>query len=559
MAIKKRSTTKPSRKRTREEESSSHDKDHSSSKSKAPANRQRKQQRGRDNANTQLRVGVGVVVLAILVGYMWNLFDSSDPLMINFFSQACRYSATCAAYVSTTRRTLQAARPVRPGESLVQIPREIQFWDLDALRDEFVAEHLLEARHRRSRNLLPSGAFLAAWLAMLVKNVANETNVVRKSYLEVLPTMEDLLYHPIFWDKTELRSSLGAHSLNYAVARNYQEMVESEYDAFVGESSEFGELINATEYRVARVNVLTRSFSPGPVGIEEDLDTEELESYKDKMGIDFSKGCHAMVPILDMLNHHPNPNVVYNYNKEKRVFVISAKRMIPSGWELMDSYGKFSDSHLFSKFGFLNGDGSGFSFATIAMFHRALDYEMKDQFSVISLNSDTDRTVNKAIFDYQRREMRRYLQYDDGYKECIDPEKNPEAFHLKQLKLQHLLATANDSKRWTVKASPRAPKSEPVEASDVPITEEVPDLDARNIRMDYTALVSNCRLMSLIESDLDGRAVEVLAENLVNEKFLVEKSNDALEFRALMWYVDLWFGVLRMQCHVAHGTCGPFY
>ena len=67
---------------------------------------------------------------------------------------------------------------------------------------------------------------------------------------------------------------------------------------------------------------------------------------------------------------------------------------------------------------------------------------------------DRDRTV--AIFSYvrlflrsQRREIVPYLQFDDGYEECIVPDDdngvnaNPE-WRLKAVKLQHLELMANN-------------------------------------------------------------------------------------------------------------------
>jgi hypothetical protein len=436
---------------------------------------------------------------------------------------------------------LQAARPIRAGERLVEIPRRIQFWDLDALRDDFVREELLEARHRRTNNPLCSGAFLAAWLALQINtspnnNSTDDDNLIRQSYLQLLPSFDDLSGHPILWPNEELVEALGGYSMNYAVAQNYREMVDSEYEALTEVSTTFGEQVSAYDYLAARINVLTRSFSPGPVAImEEDLDEEELDFYKRELNIDFSQGCHAMVPILDLLNHHPHPNVVYTYNKEKRAFVISAKTTIHAGWELQDSYGKFTDSHLFAKFGFVNGDGSGYTQASIALFHRMLDLNMNQEFSHLPI---LEGETNKELEQYQRRDLRRYLQYDDGYEECIaGPESHPLAFDLKKLKLDHLLQGANDAKRWVIKLTPRSPGSAPIDSSAIAITEKVPEVNPRKFRLDFSGLVETCRLLSLITSDYDGEAIDVLTNNLGNSSFVVERGSDALEYRALMWYV----------------------
>ena len=123
---------------------------------------------------------------------------------------------------------------------------------------------------------------------------------------------------------------------------------------------------------------------------------EELEQYKTMFGVDLTKGCHAMVPILDMYNHHPNPNVGWEYNSNEKAFVITSLKPIPAGQEIIDSYGTYTDSHLFSKFGFVNGDGSGYTEATIAGFHKLLDVGMKEQFSYLPFSGERSRGTCQA-------------------------------------------------------------------------------------------------------------------------------------------------------------------
>jgi hypothetical protein len=521
MVTKNRSAP-ANRKRSRASEEGSNQK-------KGGSKRKPGQEKISRRAYTQLTYGVGVLIVAIGVGVLWNAMDAADPRIRSFLSLACR-TAYCARFVVPTRRTLQAARPIRAGERLVEIPRSVQFWDLDAMRDDFVRDQLFAARHARTNNRLASGAFLAAWLALQQLLLENETDPVRKSYLETLPSVDELSHHPILWEEDELREALGSHSFNFAVAQSYREMVESEYEAFAMASTPFALQVNATIYTAARINVLSRSFSPGPLGLEE-LDAEEMELYKTQLGVDFSKGCHAMVPILDLLNHHPHPNVAYTYNKEKRAFVISSKTKIPSSWELMDSYGKFSDSHLFGKFGFVNGDGSGYTQASVALFHRMLDVNMKSEFSHLP-----HQGTNVIIEGFQKRDLRRYLQYDDGYTECVQgPDTHPDEFELKKFKLDHLLQISNDASRWVINLPPRSPNSYPVESSAIIITETPPEIDHRHLRMNVSPLISTCRLMSLINSDYDGKAIDVLRENIGNKDFVVDEGNDALEYRAFMW------------------------
>lgn len=291
----------------------------------------------------------------------------------------------------------------------------------------------------------------------------------------------------------------------------------------------FGNNITLAAYKTARIHVLSRSFSPGPPGPEEGLTEQDLELYKANVGTDFSTGCHAMVPILDLLNHHPKPNVAYEYDSSKRSFVIRASKGIRANFELMDSYGKFTDPHLFGKFGFVNGDGSGHTQASMALFHRLMDWDFQE-FSYLAPTG-----VTPKISSFQRSDLTRYLQYDDGYPECIQgPETHPAEFELKRLKLDHLVQIANVPGRWTLSVAPRVAKSTPAQSSEEPITFLAPLLDPREISWDLTQLVETCRLMALITSDFDGKATQVLTEQLGNSSFVVERGTDALEYRALM-------------------------
>jgi hypothetical protein len=148
-----------------------------------------------------------------------------DSSVKAFLSKACR-TASCGAFVVPIRRTLQAIKPLRKGVKLVEIPRSMQIWDLDALQDPFVRA-LLSARHARTENKLPSGAFLAVWLAMQKVNTTVKDPLL-KSYLELLPSETDVQSHPVFW-KSDFNEMLGGHSYTINIARMYKDMVQSEY------------------------------------------------------------------------------------------------------------------------------------------------------------------------------------------------------------------------------------------------------------------------------------------------------------------------------------------
>jgi hypothetical protein len=421
-----------------------------------------------------------------------------------------------------------------PGERILVVPRHLQIWDLDALRDEFVQQELFQARHNHTNNPLDSGAYLAAHLARRYY-FFNDKNDPMLPYLGILPAYETLeATHPALWSEKRLSALLEPHSSSYAVAKGYHDMLRSEYSAFTHISPTFASQITEKQYQTMRVNVLSRSFGSGPPSPKEALQNqtmdEELLDYESRMGIVLNKSCHAMVPILDMYDHHPWPNVNWGYDANERAFVISASMPIQPGQTIVDSYGTYTDPHLFAKFGFVNGDGSGHTQASIAALHKPLDVDMKQQFSYIPFSRRTNETIGQR----QKAQMTRYLHFDDGYTECIQKENYPEAFLLKRIKLAHLARIANIPARWIVRVDPRVPRSLPASSTDIPITHSVPKFNLNEFNLDASKVIATCRLISLTNSDFDGNATAVLKEALQNQHPVeIGFQNEFLEFRAL--------------------------
>jgi hypothetical protein len=229
---------------------------------------------------------------------------------------------------------------------------------------------------------------------------------------------------------------------------------------------------------------------------------------------------------MDIMNHHIRNNVKVDYDGKSRAFKLSAIKPLSEGAELVNSYGVKSDTQLFNQYGFCNGDGSGPTVAKIAPFHE-LTYQ-----DVIGTSFRGGR--NQVI---KRKNLLKYLLHDDGYKECIQPEKHPEAAELKLLKMAHLERIADDMSRWLLPLPPRNPDSVPLVSTDIPITLEPPSFD-RDAVTAYlsTALedvLSTCRLITLTHRDLNGGATALLKDSLEQDKDVsVEKGEEALEVRA---------------------------
>lgn len=435
-----------------------------------------------------------------------------------------------------------AIRNISPGERMLEIPRSLQIWDVDALRNEWIKKHFATgAKHRQTGNPVDSAAYLALYLALLQQDKLQQESSRLQEYLkECMPSQEDLeSFHPIFWNETELVEYILPHTASFSVVKAYRDMIRSEYKAFVDafqkgteDKHPLEDFLSQEAYTRSRTLVLTRCFQAGS-----SLSQEELQFYRNDFGIDLSRGSYAMVPILDFYDSHPRPNVQYSFNPNQQSFVIQAsERGILAGQEIVDSYGKYTDAHLFAKFGFVNGDGSGHSQANLATHHRVMDMDLKQQFSYLPFrrNQPMSEALQKAL-EKQKAGVRQYLMFDDGYEECISMTSNDndnndayfqEARELKRLKLQHLTRIANHAKRWHLVLLPRAPESLPARTSNMPITYEPPKVSKQSTKLfhrkEYQLIAATCRLISLTHEDYDGRATDLLQANLRNNSFLLE-------------------------------------
>ncbi|CAB9504101.1 expressed unknown protein [Seminavis robusta] len=546
-----------------------------------------------------------VLCVAMLMGVAWNYWDgvrfaADDPQIRSFLQQVCNNNNNnnnndaayyCHPSLVPRRRTQMAIRQISRGERILEIPRSLQIWDLDALRNDWIRDNLQGgAKHRQTGNPVDRAAYLALYLALLHRDLtATATDgtestsidsiskfqttsmttplpaLLRQYLLECLPTVKDLeRFHPIFMNDTELNQLIPNRSAAFGVAKAYRDMVKSEYQAFSERLQPTKLPVSEQDYYRFRTLVLSRSFGTGPLPVAEDannnspesssvLTQEELLYYQQEFGLDLERGSYAMVPILDFYDHHAKPNV--EYQLRNGAFVIQATDHIAPGQEIIDSYGKYTDAHLFGKFGFVNGDGSGYSQALLATHHRLMDLDLKQQFSYLpfrrtpgSLSEGLRRALEK-----QATAVQQYLRFDDGYEQCIPPpstqdsanEYLKEAQKLKRLKIQHLARIANHSKRWQLVLLPRAPESLPARASNMVITYAPPKLSTRNVkffhRKEYQLVAATCRVIALTHEDYDGTAVQILQENLQNNSFLLESQLDesterdspaaALEFR----------------------------
>eukprot|EP00934_Nitzschia_sp_Nitz4_P008475 Nitzschia sp. Nitz4//scaffold11_size288233//43972//45987//NITZ4_000740-RA/size288233-processed-gene-0.142-mRNA-1//1//CDS//3329533972//8465//frame0 len=468
-------------------------------------------------------------------------------------SRACQ-QMHCHEGLRLTSRYFRATEQIPVGEVLFEIPRSMQLWDLDALRDPWIRLHLFEARHKETGNPVGNEAYLAVYLALRLKRstVSDDVNPLEVAYYDsLIPYEQFQKTHPIVADWAKMEDILkGTEALD--ILRAHRTMIMSEFEAFHSSSKQFAEMFTKEEYLMARLNVLTRSIRVGTPGPEhaikggflangftdEQLLEDELTAYKHVLGIDLmEQGSIALIPIADLMNHHPNNNAEYGYQHpvvdEEGSFVVRAgHRAIEFGYEPMVSYGALPDAYLFARYGFVNGDGSASSIASIAAYHDILKMDMSSQFDYVPKSG-----MNSKISSKIERKLVEYLRYDDGYAECIPgPTTHPDEADLKLLKFRHLMKIATKPERWHMVMPPRTPHAFPGRTHETQVSTAVPQYIP-----DYTKEIfepglaqSTCRIMSLTTKDLYGKAAQVLRDNLQNDTFILQEANDALEFRSLL-------------------------
>lgn len=301
----------------------------------------------------------------------------------------------------------------------------------------------------------------------------------------------------------------------------------------------------------------------GDLSLNNEMRSYETSNFGSSLKDDDQFKLRSMCPLLDMYNSHPNPNVIWRYDSKTTSYTIHASdsNNIKPGQSIVVSYGKYTDGHLFSKFGFVNGDGSSSTEVSLAVFHRMIaDVGLDRQYSQIPFvfwNSTSrdevfdavdhaDTKMKKSLLsakqalNIQAKELLRYLIFDDGYRECIDlniSQGTPDE-ELKLLKLKHLIRLANYRKGWSVIVPPKNPDVLPYQTleSDTGHKKNAVGVNANRI-------LSICRLLSLRLDDIGGHAISYLREGLSSTidtpYFLPEKHEDTLEYRSMMCVVRL--------------------
>jgi hypothetical protein len=490
----------------------------------------------------------------------------------------------CHESLVPVARTFEAIHDIPPAERLMVIPRSWQLYDLDVLRHP-VVQMFFNARHPTSddHRILDAGAYVAVYFLWHQHQRQQQKDTQPKDYYDYYTETENPLLveyfldvwptsfesHPIFWSDEQRHQRLPKVSPVYAWSQAFSDMVESEYRAFrnlVDDGDDDDDVlsffssnvITLQHYKSMRLAVMTRCLSHYPLPPDDDLENKELlDTILATTGLDLRNERLAFMPLAELSNHHLNAPAIWTFDSTTTStsntttsntttttndFVFLSTAPIKAGQELFVSYGKFSLSWMYAYYGFVIDDGSGPISASVAVFHNALDESIRRKVGYYNNDHDNNnggtgngngngtdanpQDDNGVVTTTLRTAMSKYLQYDDGYAEClVEGKSNPQDVLFKDLKLRHLMRTANIRKRWSFVLPARndavvpplsttTTQEEEDNGDDDHNNENPPPpqyVDQQEMRSE---LLFTCRLMTLHSDDYEGRAVEVLQEAL---------------------------------------------
>lgn len=429
----------------------------------------------------------GFAVVAI--AFIWKLFNSGsgggEKLIGDDALYLLQRVQKSPSFELRNNRTLIATAFIPPQTVLMEIPRHLMIWDLDAVRNEFIRKELFQTPILGKA--AKRAALLSAYLALLRGDFISPTEYVQISIAKALPSYEDYkLFHPVLASIEQMEQLLGIHSPAFRELLVFRQSLNNEYDSFIATSENFASLVSREGYLSCRLAVQSRAFQIPGILPESEISTSEQEYYSRTIKLDFrNDGVVSIEPVHDWMNSHVNNNVmVGGYDAVKRIGKAWSTKAIQQGQELINDYGRFHDSVLFGQYGYVPSDGTGTTIVTVAAYHE----------------------IGDTLPDLE--EMMPYLQYDYGYRECIDEVLHPVAFRLKELKVTYLRHIAIDAARWTLPLPSRVSTDvTPPSTTRLPEGYVVPSFGEEvyeYLETHALGISLPCRLITLMEKDLDN-------------------------------------------------------
>eukprot|EP00985_Skeletonema_marinoi_P024092 scaffold16518_cov139-Skeletonema_marinoi.AAC.8 len=451
-----------------------------------------------DNNKNQSNLQLGGVAgfIAVATALVWNRLGGNSGVDINSninsniiidASDLLQRVQKSSSFELKHNRTLIATENIPSQTVLMELPRELMIWDLDAVRNEFIREEILMTTIPGT--VAKRAALLSAYLALLRNDFSADHDLqLQTSVAKQVPSYDEYkTFHPVLASIEQMELLLGNHSPAFRDLLVLRQSLNNEYDSFIASSDKFASLVSREDYLSCRLAVQSRAFQIPGVLPESEIPKSEQEHYSETIQLDFTNdGVLSIEIINDWMNSHINNNVmVGGYDAVKRRGRAWSTKAIQPGQELIMDYGRFHDYVLFGQYGYVPSDGTGVTITSVAAYHNIIDDDLPDL-----------------------EQMMPYLQFDHGYPECIEKELHPAAFRLKELKSRYLREIAIDSSRWALPLPPRlttdvTPPSTTILPDDYTVpsfgTEVYEFLETHGLSISLP-----CRLVTLTEDDLDN-------------------------------------------------------
>lgn len=216
-----------------------------------------------------------------------------------------------------SERGIHSINGIKRGRTLIEIPEKLLI--TDKMGEDTDYGRIIKKHSKYFKNLK------IIYVVLYILETKKDNHFF-KPYYDILPT--SLSNFPIFWNKEDIILLTGSNSINEIIIR--QKEITKDYEKICELIPEFKNKYSIQTFIWARTIVGSRNF-----GIVIDNVSRS-----------------AMVPICDLLNHDPNPDVTWGFNQRTRSFKMVSNRYLKKGKPITDTYGIKSNLKYLLFYGF---------------------------------------------------------------------------------------------------------------------------------------------------------------------------------------------------------------
>ena len=192
-----------------------------------------------------------------------------------------------------------------------------------------------------------------------------------KPYYDILPKNTENF--PIFWENNQLLMLKGSNIISEILLR--QKIIVRDYENICKIIPEFKKKFSIRDFLWVRTVVGSRNFG---------IDIDNIHRV-------------AMIPLSDMLNHDPNPDVRWFFDQKDNYFKMIGNRYIKKNVAVTDTYGSKSNLKYLLFYGFTIPDNNN-DVIYINIEHGKTNKQLKDSL-IPSVKGYLDRNMNTLFFD----------------------------------------------------------------------------------------------------------------------------------------------------------------